>query len=226
MEEAHDFRWKLVPFSTEIPYLMHCLAVYLCTWWLLPLEVPAIVLLCRYHCFYFLHSHQCALHESEISIAYLGKITQLNNAFLITCIWFYSMENAVRMAPNFSEAMIGKLSLGASILQSGGFENVFRQNFSVGEREILLKACQCYLSTTTGPIAGLLFISTEKIAFCSERSLTFTSSETPVRAPYKVILIMKNFHPLPIFQFPMAIFGFWTKLATNRNLYCTKRVFC
>eukprot|EP00268_Persea_americana_P004549 TRINITY_DN11451_c0_g1_i7.p1 TRINITY_DN11451_c0_g1~~TRINITY_DN11451_c0_g1_i7.p1 ORF type:complete len:171 (+),score=37.34 TRINITY_DN11451_c0_g1_i7:86-598(+) len=94
----------------------------------------------------------------------------------------------VRLAPNLCDTMIGKLSLGARILESGGVENVFRQNFNVGERELLLKACPCYLSTTSGPIAGLLFISTEKIAFCSERSLPFTSPSGGMEGtPYKVI---------------------------------------
>eukprot|EP00268_Persea_americana_P004545 TRINITY_DN11451_c0_g1_i2.p1 TRINITY_DN11451_c0_g1~~TRINITY_DN11451_c0_g1_i2.p1 ORF type:complete len:224 (+),score=35.93 TRINITY_DN11451_c0_g1_i2:86-757(+) len=81
----------------------------------------------------------------------------------------------VRLAPNLCDTMIGKLSLGARILESGGVENVFRQNFNVGERELLLKVCQCYLSTTAGPIAGLLFIATENIAFHSERSIKLTS---------------------------------------------------
>lgn len=95
----------------------------------------------------------------------------------------------VRLSPNLCDAMIGKLSLGAKILESGGVENVFRQNFNVGERELLLKACPCYLSTTSGPIAGLLFISTEKIAFCSERSLPFTSPSGGMKeTPYKVLI--------------------------------------
>lgn len=98
------------------------------------------------------------------------------------------MENAVRLSPNLCDTMMGKLSLGAKILESGGVDNVFRQNFNVGERELLLKAYLCYLSTTSGPIAGLLFISTEKIAFCSERSLPFTSPSGGMEAtPYKVI---------------------------------------
>ncbi|KAG5128675.1 hypothetical protein JHK82_029510 [Glycine max] len=41
----------------------------------------------------------------------------------------------------------------------------------MGEGERLLKVSQCYLSTTSGPLAGLLFISTDRVAFCSERSM-------------------------------------------------------
>ncbi|XP_068646163.1 putative GEM-like protein 8 [Aristolochia californica] len=99
----------------------------------------------------------------------------------------------VKTGPKISETVMGKLSLGARILQKGGVERVFRRIFNVGESEKLLKACQCYLSTSAGPIAGLLFISTEKIAFFSDRSLTFTSPDGRLfRTPYKVSIPLKN----------------------------------
>ncbi|KAM3338977.1 hypothetical protein P3S68_031063 [Capsicum galapagoense] len=74
------------------------------------------------------------------------------------------------LKPEAKETLKGKLSLGAKILQVGGLEKIFQQKFSAKDDEKLLKVSQCYLSTTDGPIAGLLIISTEKIAFCSERS--------------------------------------------------------
>ncbi|KAG0477757.1 hypothetical protein HPP92_012476 [Vanilla planifolia] len=51
----------------------------------------------------------------------------------------------------------------------------------------------CFLSTTAGPIAGLLFISTRRIAFHSDRSikLTSTNKET-ARIPYKVVIPLKR----------------------------------
>lgn len=95
---------------------------------------------------------------------------------------------AVKLGPKISETVKGKLSLGARILQVGGVEKIFKQLFSVGEDEKLLKASQCYLSTTAGPIAGLLFISTEKIAFCSEKSIKFSSPRGElIKVHYKVI---------------------------------------
>lgn len=100
------------------------------------------------------------------------------------------------MGPKFSETVKGKLSLGARIIQKGGRENIFKQIFGLNEGEELLKASQCYLSTTSGPIAGLLFISNEKICFCSERSITISSPTGElIKAPYKVIvsIIFKNF---------------------------------
>lgn len=94
---------------------------------------------------------------------------------------------AVTLGPKLSATVKGKLSLGAKILQAGGVERVFRQAFSVEKGEKLLKAFQCYLSTSAGPIAGMLFISTEKIAFHSDRSLALTSPRGDItRVPYKV----------------------------------------
>ena len=83
--------------------------------------------------------------------------------------------------------MKGKLSLGAKVIQVGGVDKIFKQLFSVREGEKLLKASQCYISTTTGPIAGLLFVSTDKVAFCSERSIKISSQKGElIRAHYKV----------------------------------------
>jgi hypothetical protein len=93
----------------------------------------------------------------------------------------------VRLGPKITETVKGKLSLGARILKVGGVGKVFKRLFSVKEGEKLLKACQCYLSTTAGPIAGLLFISTDKIAFCSDRSIKISSPNGEmIRIHYKV----------------------------------------
>jgi len=64
--------------------------------------------------------------------------------------------------------------------------------FSVKEGQKLLKESQCYLSTTSGPIAGLLFISTHKVAFYSEKSIKISSPKGELsRVRYKVIFLLK-----------------------------------
>jgi hypothetical protein len=94
---------------------------------------------------------------------------------------------AVALGPKLSETVKGKLRVGAKVLQAGSMDKVFRQYFPVEKEEKLLKAFQCYLSTTTGPIAGMLFISTQKIAFHSDRPLDLTSPKGRItRVPYKV----------------------------------------
>ncbi|KAK4479243.1 hypothetical protein RD792_014754 [Penstemon davidsonii] len=105
----------------------------------------------------------------------------------------YRIHEHVKMGPKFSETVKGKLSLGAKIIKNGGRENIFRDIFGVIDGEKLLKASQCYLSTTAGPIAGILFISTHKISFCSERSINIQSSSgTLLRTPYKVSIPVKK----------------------------------
>lgn len=93
------------------------------------------------------------------------------------------------MWPKITDTVKGKLSLGARVLQVGGFKKIFMQLFGVTEGEKLLKASQCYLSTTSGSIAGLLFISTEKVSFRSDRPIKITSPKGEVmRVHYKVMI--------------------------------------
>ncbi|KAL2541300.1 putative GEM-like protein 8 [Abeliophyllum distichum] len=95
----------------------------------------------------------------------------------------------VKLGPKLTDTLKGKLRRGARILQVGGVEKVFKQNFNVVNGEKLLKASQCYLSTTSGPIAGLLFISTVKVAFCSERPMKLSSpSGKLLKMHYKVMI--------------------------------------
>ncbi|XP_031379764.1 putative GEM-like protein 8 [Punica granatum] len=100
-----------------------------------------------------------------------------------------NLREHVKLSPKISETVKGKLSLGARVLQMGGIEKVFITLFNVSEKERLIKASQCYLSTTVGPIAGILFISTQNIAFCSERSLKLSCPNgESIRFHYKVLI--------------------------------------
>ncbi|KAK7280642.1 hypothetical protein RJT34_25707 [Clitoria ternatea] len=99
----------------------------------------------------------------------------------------------VRPGTNISETFKRKLRLGARILQMGGVDKVFKQFFNVKEGERLLKATHCYLSTTSGPLAGFLFISTDKVSFCSERSMkVYTQKGHMLRIRYKVVIPLKK----------------------------------
>jgi len=111
----------------------------------------------------------------------------------------------VRLGANISKTIKRTLSLGAQILQVGGVEKVFTQYFSVREGERLSKVSQCYLSTTSGPLAGLLFISNEKVAFCSERTIkVFNQKGQMRRIRYKVCPELNKYinKTLLISQFP------------------------
>ncbi|GAV72627.1 GRAM domain-containing protein [Cephalotus follicularis] len=93
----------------------------------------------------------------------------------------------VWLGPKVTELLTGKLIMGARILQVGGVEKIFKQSFSVSGGEKLLKISQ--LSTTAGPIAGLLFISTDKVAFRNERSIKVSSPNGELlNFHYKVLI--------------------------------------
>ncbi|KAF0930182.1 hypothetical protein E2562_030839 [Oryza meyeriana var. granulata] len=116
------------------------------------------------------------------SIIYrMSKLSQKTDSYV------QGFKEHITLGPKISDTLKGKLSLGAKVLQAGSLDKVFRQYFQVDKDEKLLKAFQCYLSTTAGPIAGMLFISTEKIAFHSNRPLDLTSPKGGItRVPYKV----------------------------------------
>ncbi|WOL18214.1 GEM-like protein 4 [Canna indica] len=125
--------------------------------------------------------------KMDSPVAWISKFSKKADSYV------KGIRDHVSLGTKISEIVKGKLSLGAKILKAGGVERVFRQNFSVEKGEKLLQAFQCYLSTTAGPIAGLLFISTNKIAFRSNQSIRITSSRGNLaKVPYKVLIPLKR----------------------------------
>ncbi|RDX74634.1 GEM-like protein 2, partial [Mucuna pruriens] len=58
------------------------------------------------------------------------------------------------------------------VLASGGPDKLFQQTFGVFPREKLLqKPYSCYVSTNSGPVIGTLYVSTKRLAFCSDYPL-------------------------------------------------------
>ncbi|KAK9050604.1 hypothetical protein SSX86_030428 [Deinandra increscens subsp. villosa] len=60
----------------------------------------------------------------------------------------------------------GKMNLMAKALNDGGFESLYKRNFATYPNEKLKRTFACYLSTSTGPVAGTLYLSD-----CSPRLL-------------------------------------------------------
>ncbi|RVX06822.1 GEM-like protein 5 [Vitis vinifera] len=59
----------------------------------------------------------------------------------------------------------------------------------LGGSEKLKKSFACYLSTSTGPVAGTLYLSNIHVAFCSDRPLSFTApSGQETWSYYKVMV--------------------------------------
>ncbi|RVX16364.1 GEM-like protein 4 [Vitis vinifera] len=109
--------------------------------------------------------------------------------------FMHGIREHVKIGPKISDTVKGKLTLGARILQLGGVKRVFKKIFSVIEGEKLLNASQSYLSTTAGPIAGLLFISTQRVSIPLRKIRRVEQSEN-MKNPsqkYMEIVTVDNF---------------------------------
>ncbi|XP_078166897.1 GEM-like protein 4 [Carex rostrata] len=88
---------------------------------------------------------------------------------------------------NVSESKKKMLNLRKQIFQAGRVENFLRKSFTLNKNERLLEAYECSLFTTAGPIQGRLFITSERMAFHSNKSLKLNTSKGEVaKVPYKV----------------------------------------
>ncbi|PWA51029.1 GRAM domain-containing protein [Artemisia annua] len=103
------------------------------------------------------------------------------------------IKNYVSLGLKLVEIMRHKLSYGAKVIKFGSQDKSFRKSFGIKEGEKLLQASQCYLYTTTGAIAGLLFVSTQRVAFCSNRSIkTYSTTGKLIKFQYKVSIPLRK----------------------------------
>ncbi|KAG8481567.1 hypothetical protein CXB51_026560 [Gossypium anomalum] len=72
----------------------------------------------------------------------------------------------VKTNSSFTDAAMGRIAQGTKVLAEGGYERVFRQTFETVPKEQLLNSFACYLSTSAGPVMGVLYVSTAKLAYC------------------------------------------------------------
>ncbi|KAK8673409.1 hypothetical protein V6N13_111747 [Hibiscus sabdariffa] len=95
----------------------------------------------------------------------------------------------LRTGPSVSGAAWGKMNVTAKAISGGGFESLYKQTFATYSNENLKKSFACYLSTSTGPVAGTLYLSNIHVAFCSDRPLSFTApSGQETWSYYKVMI--------------------------------------
>ncbi|KAJ3671822.1 hypothetical protein LUZ60_007901 [Juncus effusus] len=95
----------------------------------------------------------------------------------------------LKMAPSAPEAAMNKLTLNAKALTGGGFEALYKQTFHSEPSEHLKKTFACYLSTSTGPVAGTMYQTNYNVAFCSDRPLNFAApSGQDAWSYYKVLV--------------------------------------
>jgi hypothetical protein len=84
---------------------------------------------------------------------------------------------------------MGRLAQGTKVLAEGGYEKIFKQTFEILPDEQLKISYACYLSTSAGPVMGVMYISTAKIAFCSDNPLSYKAGDKTEWSYYKVRVI-------------------------------------
>nr|XP_043608483.1 putative GEM-like protein 8 [Erigeron canadensis] len=104
-----------------------------------------------------------------------------------------SVKNHASLGPKLIEIVKHKLIIGAKILPLGRAGKIFRKNFSTGDCEKLLHATRCSIYTTAGAIAGILFISTERVGFRSDKSLkAYSTTGELLKFQYKVSIPLRK----------------------------------
>ncbi|XP_020589493.1 GEM-like protein 2 [Phalaenopsis equestris] len=95
----------------------------------------------------------------------------------------------LKIGPSMTDAAMAGLAHGTKVFAEGGNEKIFQQTFGVYAGEQLRKAFACYLSTSTGPVIGTLYLSSLRLAFCSDNPLcNYTPSGQQQWIYYKVVV--------------------------------------
>ncbi|CAL1400119.1 unnamed protein product [Linum trigynum] len=94
----------------------------------------------------------------------------------------------LKTSPSFADAALGRLAQGTKVLAEGGYENVFRQTFETVPEEVLQNSFACYLSTSAGPVMGVLYVSTAKLAYSSDSPLSYKADGKTEWSYYKVVI--------------------------------------
>ncbi|CAI9282305.1 unnamed protein product [Lactuca saligna] len=98
------------------------------------------------------------------------------------------MWQHLKTGPSVTDAAVGRIAQGTKVLAEGGYEKIFRTTFQTIPEERLLKSYACYLSTSAGPVIGVLYLSTAKFAFCSDNPLPYKVGEEKKWSYYKVVI--------------------------------------
>ncbi|KAM7523791.1 hypothetical protein LguiA_013693 [Lonicera macranthoides] len=94
----------------------------------------------------------------------------------------------LKTSPSLTDAALGRLAQGTKVLAEGGYDNIFRQTFDTVPGEQLQNSYACYLSTSAGPVMGVLYVSTKKFAFSSDNPLSYKANNRTEWSYYKVVI--------------------------------------
>ncbi|KAK7405327.1 hypothetical protein VNO78_06555 [Psophocarpus tetragonolobus] len=98
--------------------------------------------------------------------------------------------NHIRIGSSLADAAVARIVQGTKVLTLGGPEILFQQSFGNFSGERLIKSFACYLATSTGPVIGTLYVSTKRLAFCSDYPLCHYSysQQQNQSVHYKVVV--------------------------------------
>lgn len=99
----------------------------------------------------------------------------------------------VKTGPSVADAAMSRIAQGTKVIAEGGYEKIFRQTFETLPDELLKKSYACYLSTSAGPVMGILYLSTAKLAFCSDNPLSYKVEDKTEWSYYKVPIYIFSF---------------------------------
>jgi hypothetical protein len=95
--------------------------------------------------------------------------------------------SVVKTGPSITDAAMGRIAQISKVISEGGYDKIFQQNFECLPDEKLKKTYACYLSTSHGPIMGVLYVSTAKLAFCSDSPVAYVTEDNKTASTiYKV----------------------------------------
>lgn len=94
----------------------------------------------------------------------------------------------LKTAPSVTDAAMGRIAQSTKVLAEGGYDKIFEQTFETAPDEQLQKSYACYLSTSAGPVMGILYLSTVKLAFSSDSPLAYKEGDKTEWSYYKVVI--------------------------------------
>ncbi|KAM3364685.1 hypothetical protein ACQJBY_014818 [Aegilops geniculata] len=95
----------------------------------------------------------------------------------------------LKTGPSITDAAMGRIAQISKVISEGGYDKIFQQTFECLPDEKLKKAYACYLSTSHGPIMGVLYVSTAKLAFCSDSPVAYVTEDNKTEsAIYKIVV--------------------------------------
>ncbi|KAJ1442138.1 PH-like domain superfamily [Sesbania bispinosa] len=148
---------------------------------------------------YFSFSSSPSFFQSPSSLNFMETVVTVRN---VLGRWGRKVGEATRKAeniagntwqhlktsPSFAEAAMGRIAQGTKVLAEGGYEKIFLSSFETLPEEQLQNSYACYLSTSAGPVMGVLYISTAKVAYSSDNPISYKSDNRTEWSYYKVVI--------------------------------------